>query len=132
MTVQLASGYLRQQLRSTCAKLGEKDTFGFSRMDIGTKSIRFGAAMGLFLANHSSERILLMMGRWLPHTFLAYIWPQVIEWTNNMSRDMIRHDSYTDASGVDMADPAIARVPPRRRFNGPDNSLIIPTFHLGH
>ena len=44
---------------------------------------------------------------------------------------MIRHDSFTDASGLDMADPAIARVAPRQ-FNGPDNSLIIPIFHLVH
>ena len=71
------------------------------------------------------------MSRWLSQAFLAYIWPQVIEWTNNMSRDMIRHDSYTDASGLDMDDPAIARVPPHR-VNGPGNSLIIPTFHLDH
>jgi hypothetical protein len=42
---------------------------------------------------------------------LVYIRPQVIEWTNNMSRDMIRHDSFTDASGFNMADPDIARVP---------------------
>ena len=64
--------------------------------------------MGLFLANHSTERILLM-GRWLSQAFLAYICPQIIEWTNNMSRDMIRHDSFTDASGLDMADPGISR-----------------------
>ena len=31
------------------------------------------------------------MGRWLLQAFLAYIRPQVIEWTNNMSRDIIRH-----------------------------------------
>ena len=130
VTLQLASSYLRAQLRYTCATLGGKDAFGFDRTDIGTKSIRSGAAMGLFLANHSTERIMLM-GRWLSQAFLAYIRPQVIEWTNNMSRDMIRHDSYTDASGLDMADPEIARVP-QRRFNGPDNSLIIPTFHLDH
>ena len=48
-----------------------------------------------------------------------------------MSRDMIRHDSFTDASGLDMIDLRIARVPPCR-FNGPDNSLIIPAFHLVH
>jgi hypothetical protein len=30
-----------------------------------------------------------------------------------------------------MADPDIARVSPRR-INGPDNSLIIPSFHLDH
>jgi hypothetical protein len=128
--LQLASGFLRSQLRHACSTLGGKRVFGFDKQDIGTKSIRSGAAMGLFLANHSTERIMLM-GRWLSQAFLVYIRPQVIEWTNNMSCDMIRHDSFTDASGFDMADPDIARVPPRR-FNGPDNSLIIPAFHLDH
>jgi hypothetical protein len=130
VTLQLASGFLRSQLRHTCSTLGGKKVFGFDSMDIGTKSIRSGAAMGLFLANHSTERIMLM-GRWKSQAFLVYIRPQVIEWTNNMSGDMIRHDSYTDASGLDMADPNIARVP-TRRFNGPDNSLITPSFHLDH
>ena len=129
-TLQLASGFLRSQLRHACSVLGGKKEFGYDANDIGTKSIRSGAAMGLFLMNHSSERIMLM-GRWLSQAFLVYIRPQVIEWTNNMSSDMIRHDSFTDASGFDMADPEIARVPPRR-FNGPDNSLIIPAFHLDH
>jgi hypothetical protein len=129
-TLQLASGFLRSQLRHTCDTLGGKDVFGYDGNDIGTKSLRLGAAMGLFLANHSTERIMLM-GRWLSQAFLAHIRPQVIEWTNNMSGDMIRHDSFTDASGFDMADPEIARVPPRR-INGPDNSLIIPSFHLDH
>jgi hypothetical protein len=128
--LQLASGFLRSQLRHACSTLGGKKVFGFDSNDIGTKSIRSGAAMGLFLANHSGERIMLM-GRWESQAFLVYIRPQVIEWTNNMSGDMIRHDSFTDASGFDMADPDIARVPPRR-FNGPDNSLIIPAFHLDH
>jgi hypothetical protein len=128
--LQLASGFLRSQLRHTCTVLGGKAEFGYDAHEIGTKSIRSGAAMGLFLMNHSSERIMLM-GRWLSQAFLVYIRPQVIEWTNNMSCDMIRHDSFTDARGFDMADPEIARVPPHR-FNGPDNSLIIPTFHLDH
>ena len=130
VTLQLASGFLRNQLRYTCATLGGKNVFGFDRTDIGTKSIRSGAAMGLFLANHSTERIMLM-GRWLSQAFLVYIRPQVIEWTNNMSRDMIRHDSFADASGFDMADPDIARVPPRR-FNGPDNSITMPALCLAH
>jgi hypothetical protein len=86
--------------------------------------------MGLFLANHSAEQIMLM-GRWKSQAFLVHIRPQVIEWTNNMSGDMIRHDSYADASGFDMADPNIDRVPPRR-FNGPNKSLITPAFHLDH
>jgi hypothetical protein len=130
VSLQLASGFLRSQLRHTCSTLGGKKVFGFDKMDIGTKSTRSGAAMGLFLANHSTERIMLM-GRWKSQAFLAHIRPQVIEWTNNMSGDMICHDSYTDASGFDMADPNIARVPPRR-FNGSNNSLITPSFHLDH
>ena len=43
------------------------------------------------------------MGRWLLQAFLAYIRPQVIEWTNNMTPDKICHDSLTDASRLDTA-----------------------------
>jgi hypothetical protein len=118
------------QLRHTCSVLGGKKEFGYYAKEIGTNSIQSDAAMGLFLMNHSSERIMLM-GRWLSQAFLVYIRPQVIEWTNNLSSDMIHHDSYTDASGFDMADPEIAHLPPRR-FNCPDNSLVIPALHLDH
>jgi hypothetical protein len=130
VVLQLLSRFLRAQLRTTYTVLGGKSAFGYSATETGTKSIRSGAAMGLFLMNHSSERIMLM-GRWLSQAFLVYIRPQVVEWTNNMSGDMIHHDSFTNAGRFDLADPDIARVPPRR-FNGPDNSLIIPTFHLDH
>jgi hypothetical protein len=126
--LQLARGFLRSQLRHACSALGGKKVFGFDSEDIGTKSIRSGAAMGLFLANHLTERIVLM-GRWESEAFLACTRPKAIEWTNNMSGDMTLHDSFADASGFNMTDPDVARVPPRR-FNGPDNSLIIPAFHL--
>ena len=86
--------------------------------------------MGWFMENHSAERTMLM-GHWLSQAFLACTRPQVIDWTNNMSRDVIRHDSFTVAGGFDMADPDIARLPPRW-FNGPDNSLIIQAIHLAH
>jgi hypothetical protein len=128
VTLQLASGFLQSQLGCACTTLGGKRVFGFDRTEIGTKSVRSGAAMGLFLANHLTERIMLM-GRWLSQAFLVCIRPQVIEWKNNMSQDMIRHDTFAHASGFDMADPKIARVPPRR-FHGPDDALIIPSFHL--
>ena len=43
-----------------------------------------------------------------------------------------RHDSFsTQMDSLDTAYPEITRVP-LRRLNGPDNSLIIPSFHLGH
>ena len=53
------------------------------------------------------------MNHWLLQAFLVYIRPWVIEWKNNIRRDMIHHDSFTNASGLNMADPEIARVPPR-------------------
>jgi hypothetical protein len=106
--LQLASGFLRSQLRHACSALGGKKVFGFDSEDIGTKSIRSGAAMGLFLANHSTERIMLM-GRWESQAFLVCTCPEAIEWTKNVSGDMICHDSFTDASGFDMTDPDVAR-----------------------
>jgi hypothetical protein len=108
VTLQLGSGFLRSQSRHACSALRGKKVFGFDSTDIGTKSIRSGAtSMGLFLANHSTERIMLM-GRWLSQAFLVRIRPQVIKWTNNMSRDVIRLDSFADASSFDMANPEIA------------------------
>ena len=91
VTLQLASGYHQQQLRYTCATLEGKDAFfGFDRVDIGTKSIRLGAAMGFFLVSHSTERIRMLIGSWLSQAFLAYIRPQVIKWTNNMHESSYR------------------------------------------
>ena len=48
VTLQLVSGFLRSQLRHTCATLGRKNVFGFDRLDIGTKCIRSRAAMDCF------------------------------------------------------------------------------------
>jgi hypothetical protein len=51
--------------------------------------------MALFLQNVSSDRIMIL-GRWESEAFLVYIRPQVLEWTNNMSKSMIAIDSFTD------------------------------------
>jgi hypothetical protein len=129
-TIQLSSDFLRQQLRVTCTALGGKPVFGYAAADIGTKSIRSGAAMSLFLMNHSTERIMLL-GRWKSDAFLVYIRPQVLEWTNDMSRDMISHDSFLDVADRDQANPDLPRARPRR-FNGPDSSLVFPSLRLDY
>jgi hypothetical protein len=56
----ISQEFLRDRLRVTCTALGGKNTFGCSASDIGTKSLRSGAAMALFLMNHSTERIMLL------------------------------------------------------------------------
>ena len=88
---------LKRHIRTTCTLCGGLKTFGFDAADIGTKSLRSGAAMSLFLMNHSVDKIM-MLGRWSSAAFLVYIRPQVLEWTNNMSSDMIQNDSFFDAT----------------------------------
>ena len=88
---------LRRNLRLACTLGGGKTVFGYDAADIGTRSIRSGAAMGLFLMNHPVAKIMIL-GRWSSDAFLDYIRPQVLEWTNQMSSDMIRNNSFFDAS----------------------------------
>ena len=86
--------------------------------------------MALFLRNHSTERIMIL-GRWSSDAFLVYIRPQVLEWTNNMSRDMISFDSFLNVGLYDIASTHNSRV--RRKtihLNGRSSTMQMPTFHL--
>jgi hypothetical protein len=96
-TNHLTSTQLRTTMRSVCTLGGGETTFGFTAKDIGTRSIRSGAAMSLFLMNHSVAKIMIL-GRWSSDAFLVYLRPQVLEWTNNMSTDMLQNDSFFDAT----------------------------------
>jgi hypothetical protein len=126
-TVSVSSKYLLRQIRQTCKACGGKKTFGFAPKDIGTHSLRSGGAMALFLNDHPVHKIMIF-GRWSSDAFLVYIRPQVLEWTNNMSRDMIRHDSFIDASDTRRAHREDPRV--RKPFNGP--SILMPRLALFH
>lgn len=121
--------FLRNQLRMACQLGGGKEAFGFEPHEIGTKSIRSGAAMSLFLMDHHPHKIMIL-GRWSSEAFLVYIRPQVLEWTNNMSHDMIRFDSFTDITRTsDTAGNASWLAP--QAFNG-SGSILVPKLHLLH
>ena len=125
-TTQILSTTLRQFIRSTCILGGGRATFGYDANDVGTKSIRSGAAMGLFLMNHPVHEIMIL-GRWSPDAILVYIRPQVLEWTNNMSHDMIHNNSFMDATDSRKTQTS----DPRKRqclFNGDTSSLISTTM----
>ena len=107
--VLLPAALLLKHLRNSCELLGGFATFGYGRNDIGTRSIRSGAAMGLFLMNHPVTKIMLM-GRWSSDAFLNYIRPQVLEWTNQLSADMIHHNSYFDATDPNRDPPDAPRT----------------------
>jgi hypothetical protein len=126
--VLLPSKLLLYHLRTTCTLLGGAATFGYDAADIGTKSLRSGAAMGLFLMDHSITKIMLL-GRWSSDAFLKYIRPQVVEWTNQLSRDMIHHNSFFDATDPrrDPKDDPRTRRPRSTATKPKGNSL-----HLYH
>jgi hypothetical protein len=123
----ITSTYIRTQLRQTCRTFGGKAVFGFDAHEIGNKSIRSGAAMSLFLTNTHTDRIMIL-GRWASNAFLAYIRPQVLEWTTNMSHSMVQIDSFFDATN----DPNYNTTATTGRptpFNG-SHPVIMPRFDL--
>ena len=80
-------------LRESCASGGGIGRFGYRPLDIGTHSLRSGAAMALFLAGTSVLKIMIL-GRWSSAAFLRYIRPQVMEWTAGMSANMLRNPDF--------------------------------------
>ena len=62
-------------------------------MEIGTHSLRSGAAVALFLA-HTSVLKIMILGRWSSAAFLRYIRPQVMEWTAGMSTAMLTNPDF--------------------------------------
>ena len=72
----------------------------------------------------------MILGRWSSGAFLVYIQPQVLEWTNNMSHNIIRFDSFTDITCTsDTAGNASWLAP--QAFNG-SGSILVPVLHLLH
>ena len=51
--------------------------------------------MALFLMDHHPQKIMIL-GPWSSDAFLVYTRPHVLDWTNNMSSDMIRFNSFID------------------------------------
>ena len=79
--------------------------------------------MALFLQHHSSTHIMIL-GRWKSDAFLAYIRPQVLEWTNNMSPDMISFNDFIDLGITDRHQTAVLQ-------NGLSSNITeIPKFNL--
>jgi hypothetical protein len=64
--------------------------------------------------------------------FLVYIRPQVLEWTNNMSCDMIHLDSFFDDRDLVTADDTRTRKRLQTSFNGRDSTMTIPKFYMHH
>jgi hypothetical protein len=76
---------------------------------------------------------IMILGWWNSDGFLAYIWPQVLKWTSNMSRDMTRLNSFldmgADRSRADTVGPCM-QTPSSHSING--SFIVLPQFHLRH
>lgn len=104
---------VNKYLRSACASKPDYH-FGYNASDVGTHSIRSGAAMALFMADEHPYRIMTL-GRWSSDAFLVYIRPQIQEWTTNLSKSMLKHEVYHTA----MTD-----IPLRNNQRDPDDPMI--------
>ena len=131
---QIDSDLIRDTLRRVCVTRGKGGSqFGFEPADIGNKSIRSGAAMALALNDHSPYKIMVL-GRWASDAFLFYIRPQVLEWANNMSKDMVNFNEFLDVPH--RATSSNDRLSQRQRlptsFDGRNSSIVLPNLHLQH
>jgi hypothetical protein len=123
--LDVSSRRVASLLKNTCAVYGPVRNYGMQPDEIGTRSIRSGAAMALFLKNHSVEKIKIL-GRWSSDAFLVYIRPQVMEWTNIMAQDMANTEGFQDLNQRD-------RINHDRDDNwGQRDSMHLPQFYLTH
>ena len=88
----ITSDHVIQVLRGAAALFGE-DRLGFTIKDIGTHSIRSGAAMAIYLDNVPVYTIMII-GRWSSDAFLRYIRKQVEKFRYNVSSRMIKHQHF--------------------------------------
>jgi hypothetical protein len=78
--------------------------YGLKPKEIGLHSIRSSAAMGMYL-NGIPIYTIMLLGRWSSDAFLRYIRKQVLEFSNDVSRKMIKNPKYHHLPDPDREDP---------------------------
>lgn len=89
---QIPSSTMLRALRRAVDVLG-KDRLGYTSDEIGTHSIRSGAAMAMYLDNTPVFTIMIL-GRWSSDAFLRYIRKQIQEFSDGVSAGMIRFRNF--------------------------------------
>ena len=111
---EITSSSIRVKLRAAARVIGEA-TLGFKPEDIGTHSLRSGAAMALYLAKVPTLTIMII-GRWKSDAFLLYIRKQVAQFSQNLSTQMLQNENFYTV-------PDFHRTLPS---NGPPMASTIP------
>ena len=104
------------RLRAAVIAFGE-EKLGFTALEVGTHSIRSGAAMAMFLGE-CPVYVIMMIGRWSSDAFLKYIRKQVEQFSHNVSRRMLRFETHWHIPNYE---PRALRIDPRQR-NHSDNA----------
>jgi hypothetical protein len=98
-TANVKSSSLVIHLRRAANKIGYA-SLGYAPNDIGTQSIRLGAAMALVLSRHQTWRIMLT-GRWRSSSFLLYIREQVQAFSKGVSTRMTKNPNFFHVPDID-------------------------------
>jgi hypothetical protein len=114
---QITSRQVITSLRAACATIGSAQ-LGFEPDEMGTHSLRSGAAMEMYLAGVPVCTIMLI-GRWSSDTFLRYIRRQVEQFSKDVAQKMLTHRSFRTIP--DIAPRAVSNEDPRQR-NHRDNA----------
>jgi hypothetical protein len=113
---ELTSRVMNILLKATVSSIGE-DKLGFGPDDIGTHSIRSGAAMAMYLDGVPVFTIMLM-GRWCSDAFLKYIRKQVEQFSHNVASRMIKNQHFYH---IPSFTPTVSNEDPRQH-NHPANA----------
>ena len=95
---EVTAAQVTKLLRKVCHQNDGARKYGYSQEEIGTRSIRSGAAMALAVQGGHTDEKIRILGRWKSLAFLTYIRPQVLEWSGGMANEMARTKSFTDVS----------------------------------
>jgi hypothetical protein len=105
-------GYLRDAVQT----IGE-DALNIKAEEVGTHSIRSGAAMAMFLGG-LPVYLIMLMGRWSSDAFLRYIRKQIEQFSHDVSSKMIENMCYRY---IPAPTESTTDRDPRQR-NNPDNA----------
>jgi hypothetical protein len=116
---KITSEMVVRLMRRSCTMYDGGNKYGFTEEEIGTRSIRSGAAMTLAVqGGQSADPKIMMLGRWKSRRFMEYIRPQVLEWAGSMSSDMAKVQPFLDL-GAPVQKPGPAFLPLQTCVFGP-------------
>ncbi len=114
----ITSEQISNALKDAVSAIGE-DSLHIAATDIGTHSIRSGAAMAMFLGK-CPVFLIMMIGRWSSDAFLRYIRKQVKEFNHDVSWKMLTHMFHRHIPNY--SSPTVSHLDPRQH-NHPNNAV---------